>query len=148
MEELPSQGRLPLHGSWIQLLCFQHMWKDRGSDPQCRLCPSSKLVPETISHILVECHGTLEARSKIWPDLINVVASVSPSNKLLYNCEEPDTIAQFILDCTSLNLPNNIRISNSAPGVTSIFEIARQYCYAVHSERITKLKKQKKKDVN
>ena len=124
-------------------LCFQHMWKDRGSDPQCRLCPSSELVPETITHILAVCRGTYEARSKIFPELLNVIADVSPFNKMLLNSEEPDTIAQFILDCTSLNLPNDIRISNSAPGVTRIFEVARQYCYAVHSERITKLKKLK-----
>ena len=124
-------------------LCFQHMWRDRGSDPRCRLCPSSELVPETITHILAVCRGTYEARSKIFPELLNVIADASPFNKMLLNSEEPDTIAQFILDCTSLNLPNDIRISNSAPGVTRIFEVARQYCYAVHSERITKLKKLK-----
>ena len=124
-------------------LCFHYMWKDRGSDPQCRLCPSATLVTETIPHILVACHGTNESRSKIWPELLNILATVSPMNKMLGNSEEPEVITQFILDCTSLNLPNDIRISSSTPGASRIFEIARQYCYAIHSERITKLKKLK-----
>ena len=120
-------------------MCHYNLYKDRGSDPQCRLCPASKLLPETITHILVMCHGTCEARSKMWPELLNTTKALFPENKILDQSIDPDTAAQFILDCTSLNLPNNLRISNSAPDVTKIFVVARQYCYAVHSERIAKL---------
>ena len=120
-------------------MCYYNHYKDRGSDPQCRLCPASKLLPETITHILVLCHGTYEARSKMWPELLNITASLFPDNKILENNVDPDTAAQFILDCTSLNLPNDLRISNCAPDVNKIFVVARQYCYAVHSERLSKL---------
>ena len=69
----------------------------------------------------------------MWPELLNTTAALYPDNKIL------DTAAQFLLDCTSLNLPNDLRISNSAPDVTKIFVVARQYCFAVHSERIANL---------
>ena len=120
-------------------MCYYNLYKDRGSDPQCRLCPASQLLPETISHILILCRGTYEARSKIWPELLNTVAVFFPDNKILDKSVDPDTATQFILDCTSLNLPNDLRISNNAPGVKEIFVVARQYCYAIHSERLAKL---------
>ena len=75
----------------------------------------------------------------MWPELLNITASLFPENKILENNVDPDTAAQFILDCTSLNLPNDLRISNCAPDVNKIFVVARQYCYAVHSERLSKL---------
>ena len=27
-------------------MCYYFLWKDRGSDPQCRLCPSSQYLPD------------------------------------------------------------------------------------------------------
>ena len=75
----------------------------------------------------------------MWPELLNTTAALYPDNKILDQNIDPDTAAQFLLDCTSLNLPNDLRISNSAPDVTKIFVVARQYCFAVHSERIANL---------
>ena len=63
-------------------MCYYNLYKDRGSDPQCRLCPASQLLPETISHILILCRGTYEARSKIWPELLNTVAVFFPDNNI------------------------------------------------------------------
>ena len=121
-------------------MCYYYMWKERGSDPQCRLCPQSQYLPETITHILMLCRGTHETRSRIWPELLNTISSIFPRNDLLTTNIDPQTAAQFILDCTSLNLPNNCRIDNSHPGTYEIFKLSRQYCFAVHSDRIQQLK--------
>ena len=49
--------------------------------------------------------------------------------------------AQFILDCTSLNLPNGFRIDISHPGNHEILIAPCQYCYIVNSDRVQQLKK-------
>ena len=87
-------------------MCYYFLWKDRGSDPQCRLCPSSKYLPETITHMLMLCRGTHETRNRLWPELVNTIATTFPLNKMLSGDVAVTTAAQFILDCTSLNLPN------------------------------------------
>ena len=121
-------------------MCYYFLWKDRGSDPQCRLCPSSQYLPETITNILMLCRGTHETRSRLWPELLNTISTTFPQNKILAGDVAPDTAAQFILDCTSLNLPNGLRINISHPRTHEIFRTARQYCYAVHSDRVKQLK--------
>ena len=121
-------------------MCYYFLWKDRGYDPQCRLCPSSENLEETITHILVQCRGTHETRSGILPKLLNTISSFFPHNEMLLPNTDAFIAAQFIIDCTSLNLPNGYRIDISHPGAHEIFKVARQYCYAVHSDRIKQLK--------
>ena len=120
--------------------CNDSIARDRGGDSRCRLCPSSPGIPETITHILTECRGTTEPRARIWPELLNVTTQLFPENKLLQATHSNSISAQFVLDCTSLNLPNNYRLDITHPGIADIFRVARQYCYAVSSERLRKLK--------
>ena len=70
------------------------------------LCLPSLDIPETICHILTECRGTIEPRTKIWPELLNVVSQQFPENSILRKTPSNTIATQFILDCTSLNLPN------------------------------------------
>ena len=111
--------------------------REKGGDPHCRLCPKSLgLLPETIPHILTECRGTIEPRMRIWPELLNAISLQFPENRLLGTIPDNNLVTQFILDCTSLNLPNGYRFDISHPGISDIFRVSRQYCYAVHSERL------------
>ena len=121
--------------------CLANIARDRGSNPQCRICPPSSAPPETITHILLQCTGTTDSRNRVWPELLNTVAAIFPNNQILSNVTSPEVATQFILDCTSLNLPNGYRIDICHPGAATIFQRARQYCYAVHSERTNKLKR-------
>ena len=57
-------------------LCHSVLAYERGTDPQCRLCspiPGSPLPSETLTHILSQCTGTRDPRTRLWPDLLNTV---------------------------------------------------------------------------
>ena len=123
--------------------CYYSLSRERGSNPQCPLCPSTPSAPapnETITHILTQCAGTREVRERVWVDLINTVAYSFPNNNLANGDTSDDTKAQFILDCTSLNLEASYRINPCHPAAAIIFRQTRQYCFAVHKGRIGKLK--------
>ena len=120
--------------------CYAIIARDRGSDPKCRLCPSPA-PPETITHVLTQCCGTREVRNRIWPELLNTIATNFPSNLMLSEEKATHTATQFVLDCTSLNLRNGYRIEICHPAAAHVFSITRQFCYAVHMERSRKLKK-------
>ena len=68
--------------------------------PTCLLCHAPA---ETIQHILVECRALAEVRDRIFPELLNIVAQVQPTSRILHMAA-PDILTQFILDCTSINL--------------------------------------------
>ena len=50
------------------------------------------------------------------------------------------TLTQFLLDCSSHNLENNVRIAACDPTVEDIFVQARHIINAIHCERIRKIK--------
>ena len=53
---------------------------------------------------------------------------------------DPATLTQFLLDCTSHNLENNVRIAACDPTVEDIIVQARHIINAIHCERIRKIK--------
>ena len=123
-------------------LCYATLAKERGSDPQCKICPSSSLSPapkEDIIHILTRCRGTAEIRQRIIPELLNAVLAINPLNDILQKHDHL-TLTQFILDCFSPNLPNSIRIAPNIPEAIHILRICRNMCFAIHCERIRQLK--------
>ena len=60
-------------------------------------------------HILAVCPALAVVRQRLYPDLMNVVAKVQPTCEILA-MSPPETLTQFILDCTSINLPESFRI--------------------------------------
>ena len=100
-------------------------------NPACTLC---RAPIESIPHILVQCRAMAEVRDRIFPELMNTVALVQPNSNIL-NTVTPTQLAQFILDCTSINLSENIRIPAHNPGVKHIYRISRDWCFAVANER-------------
>ena len=115
-------------------------------DPSCRICRTSQSVPlvppDTVQHILTECRGTAEVRERLFPELLNLLLSVEPNHAFLSSLNEfcGNNLAQFLLDCTSFNLPEHIRISHDNPRLADIYRFSRDFCYAIHSCRMTKLK--------
>ena len=124
----------------------------QGGDASCRLCkklprslaPSPPPPADTIPHILTECRGTEEVRERIIPDLLNSLLITKPNHPYLVS--QPSlhildlTLAQFILDCTSFNLPDSHRIDVNCNHVATVFNVSRDFCYAVHSSRMEQLK--------
>ena len=123
-------------------VCYDYLSHDRGSDPHCRLCSAlshHKAAPvEDIEHILTKCLATSDTRQDRLAILMNTIAY--PCDLILNMNQSPKVLTQFILDCSSLNLPNDVRISPDHPSFTDITRQCSYYVYAVHKHRIRELK--------
>ena len=123
-------------------LCYANLACDRGVDPHCRVCQAHSHHPapaEDLVHLLTRCRATADTRDRIMPVLINTVAQYFPSNGLL-STPNHGSLTQFILDCSSLNLPTNIRIHPSHQGFTSITKECSNLVYALHQDRTRQMK--------
>ena len=104
--------------------------------PICSLCTS----PDSIEHALVSCISTSGVRSRLFPELMNTVSKVQPTSGILAYNVTPHLLTQFILDCTSPNLPDAIRVPMHNPDLPEIYRISRDWCFAIHSERLRLLR--------
>ena len=100
--------------------------------PACSLCPAPL---DSIEHVLVSYRATSDIRSRLYPELVNTVAQVQPMCAILSHQPSPQVLTQFILDCTSINLPQSYRIPSHNSGVAKICKVSRDWCYAIHCER-------------
>ena len=126
-------------------LCYHHLAHDRGIEPFCPLCrvqntPSEQTPIEDIVHLLSQCNGTKDTRDRLVPDLLNTVASYFPDNLLLCSPTHAQ-FCQFLLDCTSLNLPNSLRIPCDHPGFNQITRQCSNLIFAIHRQRNKQLKR-------
>ena len=112
--------------------------KQSGGSPHCRLCPTPA-PEENIEHILTSCVAYLDTRSRITTEYENL-CKLSKSNvsfQQIYS--ESESFCQFILDPTSFNLVYRIHMSD--PILGKLFQLSRDYCYAVNSKRMKMLTK-------
>ena len=72
-----------------------------GISPTCSLCAGS----DSNKHFLVSCMSTSNVRSRLFPELMNIVAKVQPFSCILVYNVPPHTLTLFSLDCASPNLP-------------------------------------------
>ena len=103
-----------------------------GRDPACLLC---KAPVDSIEHVVMSCKATEEIRRRLLPDLLNTVSKVQPSCQILEYLPPPPIMTQFVLDCTSFNLPDPIRIPFHNPCLSEIFRISRDWCFGISKER-------------
>ena len=101
--------------------------QDSLSPPLCHLCGN---VPLTSEHLLLTCKKTSDVTQRMLPDLLNVLAQVCPYSRLLQYIPPPGLLTQFLMDCTSSNLPTEIRISPENLNIFQIFQKSRKWCYA------------------
>ena len=109
---------------------------DQALSPNCKLCDAPV---ESIDHVLTGCLATAETRRRILPELYNTVSQVQPSCAIL--SLQTEHLTQFILDCSSMNLPNNFRVPTHNPRISEIFKVSRDWCYAIGRERQRLLKR-------
>ena len=57
---------------------------------------------------------------------------------------DDNKLCQFILDPTSLNLPQRINLKE--PNLESFFRKSRDFCYSVHNKRMNILKQRSEKE--
>ena len=101
---------------------------DNGTSPKCKLCEAPV---ESTKHALTQCAATSDIHRRMLPELLNVVLQVHPICSILNATTQPHYLTQFILDCTSLNLPESHRIAAHNPSVGLVFAVARNWCYGV-----------------
>ena len=122
-------------------ICYAILSKDRGADPHCRLCstPPSLAPKENYEHLLTSCSATRDTRTDRLTTLLNTVSYYSENNRIL-NSTSNELLTQFMLDCTSLNLPTDIRIPPNYPGFTDITRQCSLTISAIHRDRTRQLK--------
>ena len=132
--------KLRLHLKFLtcDFLTNERLSLDQPSlSPACRLCQAPV---DSIEHVLAVCRATNDVRSRLLPDLLNTVANVQPTCSLLLNTTSEDILTQFILDCSSLNLPDSFRIPAHNPAISAVFKISRDFCFSMSNERSRLLK--------
>lgn len=134
----------------IKMLCddiytFKRKYEYEGGSPHCRLCfdpnnpQSTAQQSEDIEHILAQCSYYKDIRERILFQMeILCRKSVSDINfKFILTNNHLTT--QFILDCTSLNLPERINPNDEICPL--IFNLGRDLCYSISKKRTENLKK-------
>ena len=119
-------------------LAYRVLATQRDTSGHCWLCPAPW---EDVRHILTECEATREVRERILPELAVVLTEVKPRSVIDKLLSDKAMLAQFVVDCTSLNLPNEVRINiNNHELVTSVFSVTKDLCYSCHNVRLKKIK--------
>ena len=110
-------------------LDFHHLQESPGQSSYCCLCHED--ISCTVEHLIATCRVTLDIRSRMFPELVNVLASVWPNCQFLEYPPPPKILLQFILDPTSFNLPNDVRLPILCPNLDEVFRVSRDWCYAI-----------------
>ena len=127
--------KLRLHLKFLtcDFLTNERLSLDQPSlSPACHLCQAPV---DSIEHVLAVCRATNDVRSRLLPDLLNTVANVQPTCSLLLNTTSEDILTQFILDCSSLNLPDSFRIPAHNPDIFAVFKPSRDFRFSISNER-------------
>ena len=111
--------------------------KYQGGSPFCRLCEPKESNIENIEHILTICSNYEDVRIRVLSEIKNILEDIE-----YIHTYEPiflDTLklTQFILDCTSFNLP--IRLHFNDKKALEIFELSRGLCYSINKRRLQML---------
>ena len=117
-----------------------------GGSPHCRLCSSphqnfegesGQYYSESISHILITCCELEDKRRKIISEITKLCSNIEYLDIHLITQNE-ETLTQFILDPSSLNLQSRVNISD--PILPEIIKKSRNLCYAISQRRMELLK--------
>ena len=121
-----------------------------GTSPHCRLCGHPV---ENLQHVF-SCPSTSEPRLRVQSELKSILCNSGNDKQInaMYHTKilttaqfddlisDPRTFTQFCVDCTSFNLPDDIRVNVSDVRLSQIFRTTRDMCYSIHMERLRKLK--------
>ena len=111
--------KLRLHLKFLtcDYLTNERLSKDRPNlSSACDLCHHT----DSIEHVLTSCKATAEVRGRLYPELVNTVGNVQPMCAILTQDPPTNILTQFILDCSSANLPESFRIPIHSPDITNI----------------------------
>ena len=106
-----------------------------GDSAACRLClgsfDPSEQPTENTSHLLTTCNAFSDIRARIFLQYEIVCAAKFNFRSIL---DDSDLMTQFILDCTSLNLP--FRILETDEICSRVFSLSRDLCFYIMKRRL------------
>ena len=125
----------------MDLYTYEMKASFQGGSPDCRLCEPSATPftnVENLSHIIASCDAYKDIRRRILLQIEIVVRQ--SANQIDFQCIllNKELLTQFILDCTSLNLPT--RVSPSDEVCSRIFQLSRDLCFSILKKRISMLR--------
>ena len=125
----------------LKMLCndyytYEQKARYQGGSSSCKLCSMDE--PESIEHILTICQNYSVVRERVILEMKNLLKNIEYIHTYEPIFSDNQNLTQFILDCTSANLP--IRINYSDRIASKMFELSRDLCYAVHKRRLYMLK--------
>ena len=113
-------------------LTYKIRAEQSGGSPLCRICTSGS--EESVSHVISSC----QAMSSVRDRLLNEFRILCSFTKNCIDFEEilndEETLCQFLLDPTSLNLRNCVSLND--PLVQSFFKLSRDFCFKIDKTRI------------
>ena len=125
-----TQG-VPKMRAHLKMLCndlytYKRKSEYQGGSPLCRLCKESS---EDLEHILTSCSIYFEVRKRIIDEMEKLCLESKSEVEFSEIRKNPKYLAQFILDCGSLNLPSRFStIPNNSSLIISLHTInVKQY---------------------
>ena len=117
-----------------------------SGSPHCHVCCDNETESnnftrpsESICHILVICRAYSDIRNRII-EQYKQLCSVSNSTLNFHHISsDSELLCQFILDPTSINLPERINLKD--PYLDSYFKLSRDICHGINERRLKFLKK-------
>ena len=90
------------------------------------------------NHIIATCEAYSEISNDINEKIIHVCNEATPAFNIDPIMQEKTLFTQFILDCTSMNLPH--RIIPESDLFISVLKLSRDLCFGITKLRTEKLK--------
>ena len=115
--------------------------KYQGGSPNCTLCEGdskNKTPIGNIYHTVLVCNAYSHIRRRILHQVEIICARIEDIKTTFSNS---DSLCQFLLDCTSLNL--STRLPENSEQCSRIFTLSRDLCYGIIKISLDKLKKLK-----
>ena len=120
------------------LYSYEKKSKYQGGSPFCRLCTEQSTENENNIHIIATCEAYSEIRKYRKDNIIYVCNEATPAFNIDPIMQEKTLFTQFILDCTSMNLPH--RIIPESDLFISVLKLSRDLCFGITKLRTEKLK--------
>ena len=119
-------------------LTFQDKANHSGRSPSCKTCKDSSEPDEDLCHILTKCTAYTDIRSRILQEYYNLFQASHSKYDFSKVAEHNETLCQFLLDPSSLNLSERISMNN--PILVELFKHSRDLCFSINNRRTEILK--------
>ena len=114
-----------------------------GGSPHCRLC----LAPvEDLTHVIFSCPELLEPRQSNTKNLEQFLVKSPSLDTMSLSSEEfsqlvsdENIFTQFVVDPTSMNLPDIFRTDVNDVNLPQICSMTRNFCFSINQLRTKKL---------